>query len=111
MAKREVWWPADYGRSDARAIQALAQYARLAEVAWNPETMGPPPTVPSPFEVKKAMDWIIHAAAQTYDNGTAASLTSNDPNGRIAAFVDGRRSVGDQIIKLTKIKIDSIRED
>lgn len=99
MKKREVWQPADYDQADVRAIQALAEYARLAEVAWNEETMGPTPTVPGPFEVKRALDWIIHRAAQTYDNGFVA----DDPNGRIGAFVSGRQSVGQQIVKLVKL--------
>lgn len=97
--KREVWHPAKWDKADARAIQALARYAQLAEVAWDPSTMGPPPDAPSPFDVKRALDWIINSAAQTYDNG----FTPDDPNGRIAAHIDGRQSVGQQIVKLIKL--------
>lgn len=100
MTKRELWHPAPYEKEHVRGIRALAEYARLAEVAWDPETMGPPPTTPSPFEVKHALDWIIHFAAQTYDNG----FVGDDPHGRIAAFIDGRQSVGQQIIKLMRLK-------
>ena len=99
MGKRELWHPAEYEQADIRAIQALANYAQLAVVAWDVETMGSPPAAPSPFEVKRALDWIINSVAQTYDNGFVAG----DPQGRVAAFIDGRQSVGQQIVKAVKI--------
>lgn len=105
MAKREVWHPALYEPADIRAVQALAVYAQGAERQFPP---GEEPPVPSPYEVKRALDWIIHHAAQTYDNGTDAAFHANDPHGRIAAFVDGRRSVGQQIVKLLTLKPDAI---
>lgn len=98
--KREVWHPADYDKPDVRAVQALTEYARLAVEAWDEQTMGPAPATPSPAEVKRFLDWVIHGAAQTYDNG----FVPNDPNGRIAAYIDGRQSVGQQIVKLSKLK-------
>lgn len=97
MSTREVWQPADYDIADIRAIQSLALYAMGAERPWPPGDEPPPP---SPADVKRALDWIIHKAAQAYDNGFVA----NDPNGRIAAFLDGRQSVGQQIVKLTRLK-------
>ena len=97
---KAVWHPADYEAADLRAIQALGLYAQLAEGAWDPGMRGPPPPAPSPSEVKRALDWIVHGAAQTYDNG----FVPNDPGGRIAAFLDGRQSVGQQIVKLMKLK-------
>jgi hypothetical protein len=105
--RREVWQPAQYDVADIRAIQSLAQYARLAEDAWDEKTMGSPPPAPSPFEVKRALDWIINAAAQTYDNGFAP----DDASGRIAAFIDGRQSVGQQIVKLMRLKPDAFDND
>jgi hypothetical protein len=99
VAKREVWHPALYERGDVSAIQALYRYAQLAEVAWDVGTMGSPPPAPSEFEVKRALDWIINQAAQTYDN----SFVPDDPNGRMAAFIEGRRSVGQQIVKLMRL--------
>lgn len=95
--RREVWQPALYEQADIRAVQALANYAQGAERPWPP---GEEPPAPSPYEVKRALDWIINCAAQTYDNG----FTANDPNGRIAAFIDGRQSVGQQIVKAMKLK-------
>lgn len=102
--KREIWHPAEYTRGDVRAIQALMQYARLAVEAWDVETMGSPPPPPSEFEIKRALDWIINQACQTYDQ----SFVADDTNGRIGAFVEGRRSVGQQIIKLTRLKPENI---
>ena len=104
--RREPWHPALYEKADIRAMQALADYARLAVEAWDVGTMGSPPPAPSPFEVKRALDWVINSAAQTYDNG----FVSDDPQGRIGAFIDGRQSVGQQIVKLMKLK-PSVLED
>jgi hypothetical protein len=103
--KREIWHPAEYTRGDVRAIQALMQYARLAKEAWT-EDMGPMPSCPSEFEVARALDWIIHQACQTYDT----SFASDDENGRVGAFVEGRRSVGNQIIKLGLLKPETVPE-
>jgi hypothetical protein len=82
-----------FDKTDVRAIQALFAYAKGAETPWPPGEEPPPP---SPHDVKRALDWIIEIAAATYNNGFAA----NDPNGRIAAFMDGRAFVGQQIIRL-----------
>lgn len=104
--KREIWHPAEYTRGDVRAIQALMQYARLAKEVWDVEAMGSPPPCPSEFEVARALDWIIHQACQTYDTSFAAG----DENGRVGAFVEGRRSVGNQIIKLSMLKPETVPE-
>lgn len=98
MTRREIWHPAEHEPDDIRAIQALALYALGAERPW-PEGVEPPPP-PSPQQVKRALDWIVHQAAQTYDNG----FRPDDPHGRLAAFIDGRRSVGQQIVKLMKLR-------
>ena len=103
MSKREVWHPATYEAADIRAIQSLATYALGAERPWPP---GEEPPVPSPADVKLALEWIINQAAQTYDNGFVA----DDPHGRIAAFVDGRQSVGQQIVKAMRLNIGKIFE-
>ncbi len=100
MAERKVWHPASHEDADIRAMQSLALYAQLAEIVWDEKTMGSPPPAPTPFDIKRALDWIINAAAQTYDN----VFVVDDPNGRIAAFIHGRQSVGQQIIKLMKLK-------
>ena len=104
MTRREIWHPAEHAPEDIRAIQSLALYAMGAERPW-PAGEEPPP--PSPSEVKRALDWIIHHAAQTYGNG----FRPDDPHGRLAAFIDGRRSVGQQIVKLMKLKPELKREE
>lgn len=83
----KVWYPPTYDIDDIRAIQALASSTDA--------------------QIKRALDWIINKAAATYDNGFVA----DDPSGRIAAFVDGRQFVGQQIVKLMKLKPDLFRAD
>ena len=53
-------------------------------------------------QIKRAVDWIINKAAATYDNG----FEHDDVNGRVGAFMDGRQFVGQQMIKLAKLKPD-----
>jgi hypothetical protein len=102
----KVWQPVDYEAGDVRAIQALAGYAQLAVVAWDVEKMGAPPPPPSPSEVKRALDWIIETAAQTYENPAMAAFAAGDAN--VAWFVSGRASVGQAIVKLMKLKAGMI---
>jgi hypothetical protein len=78
----QVWHPADYDVADIRAVQAVTAGAA------------------TPEQQKRALDWIVLKAAATYDNGFVAE----DAHGRIAAFVDGRQFVGQQIVKLMKLK-------
>jgi hypothetical protein len=80
--RAQVWHPADYDLADIRAIQAVREGAA------------------TPEQQKRALDWIVVKAAATYDNGFVA----DDANGRVAAFIDGRQSVGQQIVKLMKLK-------
>jgi hypothetical protein len=80
--RAQVWHPADYDVADIRAVQALTAGTATAE------------------QQKRALDWIVTKAAATYDNGFVAE----DAHGRIAAFVDGRQFVGQQIVKLMKLK-------
>lgn len=99
--RREVWHPAEYEKSDVSAIQALERYARLAET---PPAPGEEVFPPTPEQMLRALNWIIHQAAATYENGFVA----DDANGRIGAFIEGRRSVGQQIVKLTKLKMGTV---
>ena len=48
---------------------------------------------------KLALNWIIMAAAGTYDQ----SFVVGDPH--LTTFREGRRSVGLQVVKLLKVKI------
>ncbi len=86
---RQIWHPSDdYDAKDIRAMQALAEGTANAE------------------QQKRALDWIIIKAAATYEDGFLA----DDPHGRIHARMSGRASVGQQIIKLMKLKADLFRE-
>lgn len=98
--KREIWQPALYDDKDIRAIQSLALYAKAADDPAYKHL------VPGPEDVRRALDWIIYKAAATYEN----SFMPNDPNGRAAAFMEGRRSVGQQIIKLQTLKPEHFKE-
>jgi hypothetical protein len=87
--RQQVWYPASYDVADIRAVQAVAAGAA------------------TPEQQKRALDWIVIKAAATYDNGFVA----DDPQGRIAAFVDGRRFVGQQLVKLMKLKPEIFGEE
>lgn len=51
----------------------------------------------SPEMQKRALDWIIVHAAATYDQ----SFHPDNPH--LTSFAEGRRFVGNQIIKMTKL--------
>ena len=94
--KHEVWHPVDtYDVRDIRAIQTLALYAQEAE---RPSPPGEEALVPSPQDVKVALDCIIHKLAQTYEE----PFVAGDPCA--SAYVMGRGSVGRAIVKLMKLK-------
>lgn len=84
--KREPWHPADYGIADVSAVQAMASGQA------------------TPDQQKRALAWIINAASMTYDQ----SFVPGQPD--VAAFLEGRRSVGNQIVKLTKIDVAAMRK-
>ena len=99
MAKQEVWHYAEYDAQDIRAMQALERYARGAERPWPP---GEEPPVPSPHDVKRALDWIMYGAAKTYGNPAMDAFEARDPN--LVWFMAGRASVGQQITRLLQLK-------
>ena len=81
LSAAAAWRPADYEDADIYAIRALA--------AGN-ATEG---------QQKRALEWIIHKAAGTYD----LSFRPGGAEGaRETDFAEGRRFVGSQIVKLTK---------
>lgn len=77
---REIWHPPPYYLDDIRAIQALASGSASAA------------------EQKRALDWIINVAAQTYDEPFVPGQED------VRAYMLGRRSVGLAIVKLIKLK-------
>jgi hypothetical protein len=103
---RERFLLADYDAQDVRSIQALALYAMGAERPWPP---GEEPSAPTPYDVKRVLDWIVHKAAMTYENPTHIALMVGDPE--MAPFIDGKRSVGQQLTKLMVLKVSAIDPD
>lgn len=102
--KRELWHPVDtYDKDDIRAIQSLALYAMGAERPWPP---GDEPPVPSPLDVKRALDCIIHKLSQRYENPAIAAFEAGDPN--MVWYMCGRLSVGKEITKLMVLKPEKI---
>ena len=76
--------PPEYSPVVATAFQALARGdadARLQRIA---------------------LDWLIEKAAMTYD------LSFSPEGERATSFAEGRRFVGLQVIKMTKLDIDKL---
>ena len=62
----------------------------------------------TPDQQRRALTWIIEKAAGTYD----MSYRPGGPEGeRDTVLAEGRRFVGNQIVKLTKIKIGQARRE
>ena len=82
------WKPDKYEPEDAAAIQALAS--------------GRASAAPQ----RRALKWIIEDASSTYD----MSYRPGGPEGdRDTVLAEGRRMVGNQIVKLLKVKIGQLR--
>lgn len=85
MAKKPAavhpWMPAPYDDNDIRAIRALA--------AGNA----------SEGQQRHALNWIINVASGYYD----LSFRPGIDGARATDFAEGRRYVGAQVVKLTKI--------
>jgi len=84
---REIWHPPPYGIEDIRAVQAVA--------AGNA----------SALEQKRALDWIVNTAAQTYEEPFVPGQDD------VRSYVLGRRSVGLAIVKLIKLKPELFRAE
>jgi len=95
VQKREPWHPAEYEPADIRAIQALAIYAKSADVP--PQPGEEPPTL-TPIEARRALDWIVKKASATYDEPFRPGAPDT------IAYLLGRRSVGLAIVKLISLK-------
>lgn len=83
----QPWHPAAWSERDAAAIQALA--AGTANEG----------------QQQRALAWIINNAAQTYDEPFVPG--SDD----IRCYLLGRRSVGQQIVKLMKVKLGKLQKE
>lgn len=78
--------PAPWDLPDAAAIQAL--------------TFG----TASPDQQRRALEWIVNSACGTYDS----EYRSND---REHAYASGRRFVGLQIVKMTKLNLGKLKKE
>lgn len=85
--KRELWHPAEWEVADAGALQALARGDA------------------EPHQQKRALDWLITKAAMTYEQSFMPD------NARVTDFVEGRRSVGNQVVKLLRLNLGEFRKD
>jgi hypothetical protein len=91
---------ADYAPQDIRSIQAFALYAMSAD---KPPAPGEPAPEFSPYDAKRVLDW-LHKASMTYENSTLISLLAANADPDLAPFIDGKRSVGQQLNKLMVLK-------
>lgn len=87
IPKKEAYAPPAWEDGDAFAIQAVA-----AGIA-------------NEHQQRRAFNWIIDAAAGTYDQ----SYRPDSPDQ--TAFAEGRRFVGLQIVKLLKINPSVLKEN
>lgn len=78
--------PAVYGIPDVAAIQALAFGTA------------------TPDQQRRALEWIVNSACGTYDS----EYRSND---REHAYASGRRFVGLQIVKMTKLNLGKLKKE
>ncbi len=85
MSKAPPHFDAPWDVADAGAIQALARGDA------------------SPEMQKRALEWIVNVAAMTYQ----PTFMQGD---RESAFAEGRRFVGLQVVKLTRINLNVIRK-
>jgi hypothetical protein len=84
--KTEPWHPAGWDIADAAAIQALARGDA------------------SPDMQRRALRWVIEAASMTYDQTFVPGQAD------VSAFLEGRRSVGNQLVKLLKVNLASVKD-
>ncbi len=83
---RTAYDPVDYEPADVRAIQLLAQGECPPELQ------------------KRALKWIIEVAAATYDQSYMGN--AND-----TIFREGRRFVGNSVVKMLKLKASALTNE
>ena len=59
----------------------------------------------SPHQQQEALRWIIEQASATYD------LSFSPESDRATSFAEGRRFVGLQIVKMTKLNKEALKDD
>lgn len=88
VAEHAPWKPPAYEDADATALQALARGTA------------------NPDQQKRVLDWIVTKACGTYDFPYRPGGEDRDTN-----IALGRMFVGQQIVKLLKIKIGLLRRE
>ena len=84
------WRPPGYEDADVAAIQALSRGTANME------------------QQKRALAWIIERAAGTYDMSYRPGGVDGE---RDTVFAEGRRFVGNQLVKMTKLKMGQTRRE
>lgn len=84
--KTEPWHPAKYDDYDVTAMQALARGQANDQ------------------QQQRVLAWIVNAAAMSNDQ----SFVPGQPD--VVAFLEGRRSVGNQIKKLINLDLAALRQ-
>lgn len=84
------WTPANYDIIDVQAIQALMRGDA------------------TPDQQQRALRWIIEQAAGTYDQ---SFYPGGEDGRRNTDFAEGRRFVGNQIVKLTRLNASSLTRE
>lgn len=88
MAK-EAWKPIQYDPADVAAIQACIAGTALEH------------------QQQRAMKWIIEIASATYDQ----SYRPGEDGRRDTDFAEGRRFVGNSIVKLSRLNASTMRSN
>jgi hypothetical protein len=85
----EPWRPTEWQDEDAYAVQAI-MYGRASEE-----------------QQRRAMTFIVNNLCGTYDQSFRPPEL--DPDGRVTAFASGKRQVGLELVKFSKINIAALR--
>lgn len=90
MSKKPLgpWMPVEYEIADVSAIQALM----IGEA--------------TPEQQKRAMFWIVEKACATYQ---PSFWPGGEEGQRNTDFAEGKRFVGNSIVKMTKLNVSAMR--
>lgn len=103
--RKQLWEPVDtYDEADIRSVQLLAMYAKGAEQPWPP---GDEPPVPTPHDVKRVFDLVVHKLSQRYEDPAMAAFEAKDPN--VVWYMSGRLSVGKALSKIMVLRAEHFK--
>lgn len=85
-APRERWLPAEWELPDAAALQALARGDATAD------------------QQLRALKWIVERAAGAYEHTFVPGAADQ------STYLEGRRSVGLQVVKLLKVSLPALKQ-